>query len=333
MLVFAALIGAMSLAMVSPSDPDPGTHVGAVTASPQPSAPTDGRLPTEQPEIRQPKDGLTTPEREMPVTVAVPPDPLPLRLLTLEILRDGQKLGEVERPAEGDVTVEGVRLLEGTNIITAALRGPGGLGPLSDPIAVVLDLTATPLTITAPATKETTIEPSILLAGTSEPGASVTVRNANKDWENPTVVGPAGTFDMNVPLVDGKNRIVVTSVDAAGNRSRERIVVTRRDGRPLLKATAPKNVRVSALPTNVKVQVEVKDANGKTIEGADVVFAVTIPGRSSETNEDQTNASGRVVWKLPIPKGSSREDVILITVVATAPNGLSRENLVQITVV
>jgi hypothetical protein len=96
---------------------------------------------------------------------------------------------------------------------------------------------------------------------------------------------------------------------------------------------APKNIRASALPTTVKVQVEVTDADGRSLEGAEVVFAVTIPGRASDTNEDQTSESGRVVWRVPIPKGSTPEDVIVVGIVVTAPNGQSREKLVQIKVV
>jgi hypothetical protein len=297
-----------------------------------PSAPADDRVPTEQPEILQPREGLTTGEWEIPVTVAVPADDLPRRDLTLEILRDGETLGEAQRPRPGDVIVEGVRLLEGTNLLTAALRGPGGLGPLSDPVSVVLDRTVAPLTLTAPNDDATTMDSSVVVSGTSEPGATVAIRNASRDWEDPAVVGPSGSFEATVPLVEGKNRIVVISTDEAGNKRRAARTITRQNGRPNLKVTAPKKVRLASLPAKIKLQVEVTDANKRSISGADVVFAVTIPGQSSETNEEQTNDAGRVVWRLPVPKGSSSGDLILVSVMVTAPNGQSRDGLVQIRV-
>ena len=273
---------------------------------------------------------MTTGEWEIPVTVAVPADPLPRGLLTLEILRDGIKLAEQLKPKAGDVTVEGVRLLEGTNIITAALRGPGGLGPLSDPVSVVLDRTVTPLTVNAPSDKLTTTDATVVVSGKSEPGASVAIRNPAKDWEDPKVIGPSGSFEVTVPLAMGKNRIAIVSTDDAGNERRISKLVTRKDGRPRLKLSAPKRIKASALPTTVKVQVVVNDANGRSIEDAEVVFAAAVPGQSSETNEEQTDEKGRVVWRLPISKGSGRGDLILVNVVVTAPNGFSREGLAQI---
>ena len=331
-LVIAALFGAVVLAVVSPSGPRSSNQAVVPLLTPVPSAPADRRLPTEQPDIVAPTEGRTTGEWEIPVIVAVPEDPLPRRIISVTVLRNGVELVELERPEPGDVTIEGVRLVEGTNVITAALRGPGGLGPMSDPITVVLDRTAPTFAVTGPKDDRKTTDPSILVTGTSEPGASIDIKNATKGWQDPAVVGPSGSFEKSVPLVDGQNRIVIKATDQAGNVRRITRRVTREDGRPKVRLKAPKGVKARSLPTNIKVQVEVDDAGNQSIQGAEVVFALTIPGQSSETNEAQTNASGRATWRVAIPRGSAPKDIILVSVKVTAPNGQSREGLVQIPV-
>ena len=69
----------------------------------------------------------------MDVSAEVPEEPLARRALTLVILRAGEEVKSLARPRVGGrVTVADVPLIAGENVLTAALRGPGGLGPESD---------------------------------------------------------------------------------------------------------------------------------------------------------------------------------------------------------
>lgn len=293
--------------------------------------PTDGRLPSEVPEIMAPAEGTVTGEREIAVTVSVPEDPLPRRLLTLEVVRDGVILKSEPRPVIGtDVVVEGVRLDEGPNVLTAVLRGPGGAGPASEPVTVALDRTPPDLTVSAPRENRKTTEPNIAVTGTSEPGATVGVRNATRGWEDPAVVGPSGSFEMLVPLSQGRNRIVIRATDPAGNVRRITRFVEQQDGRPVVRLKAPKSVKVASLPTNIRIQARVSDADGEPIQGADIVFSITVPGQGSEIHEGVTNPAGRSNWRPSIGSGGRRGDIIIVNAQVTAPNGQQRKASVEI---
>ncbi|MFV2063275.1 MAG: Ig-like domain-containing protein [Chloroflexota bacterium] len=331
-LIMTALLGAVTLAVISPSDQDRSGQVATVTQTAVPSIPADTRLPTEQPEILQPEDGVTSGEWETTIIVALPEDPLPRRLLKLQILRNGKVLGEKPRPEAGDVTFQGIRLKKGANVLIAALQGPGGLGPLSEPVTIMLDDTRPELAISTPEEDFKTSDRTVVLSGTSEPGATVDIKNATKGWVDPAVVGPSGSFTKTVPLVEGKNRIVIKATDGAGNVRRVTRFVIQQDGRPVVKLNAPKNVKLASLPATIRLRVEVTDASGDSIVGADAIFTLIIPGQSSETNEDVTNASGRASWRVTVPKGSQRDDIILGNVKVTRSNGQTREASVEIKV-
>ena len=332
-LVIAALVAVITLAVVSPSDPGSGTEQTGLVGrpSPNPSAGTvDDRLPTERPAITSPADGFVTGEREFEVTVSVARDPLPARLLTLEILRGGVVVGSKKPKQATDITVAGVRLVEGPNELTAALRGPGGRGPMSEPITILVDRDGPSLTLTSPQDNEKTIEGTVLVAGTTEPGVSVKVLNQSKKWEDVTTVGNSGTFEQVVPLVEGKNRIIVVATDEVGNVDRVRRVVMKQNGRPFVELSAPKKVALKDLPTEIRLRVDVTDDNKKPIEGAAVTFTLIEPLQGAETFETETNASGRATWRAPISRRGSRQDVIRAAVKVTAPNGKQRTEAVDI---
>lgn len=330
-LVITALIAAISLAVLSPSDPSHPAQVGSVPSATAVSFPADGRVPTEQPEIISPSEGTVTGEWETSVTVAVPEDAIPARLLTLQVLGNGQVLATKERPAGEEIKLP-IRLSEGLNQLSAVLVGPGGPGPESPSVAVTLDKTAPALTVSAPKDNTKTSDTTIELSGTSESGAKVTVRNSTKGWSDPAVVGPSGSFETVVPLKRGKNRIVTRAIDDAGNVKRDIRFVIQQDGRPVVKLKAPKSIKMAKLPTRIPLRVSVTDASGDALEGAAVVFSITIPGQPSDTYEDTTNSSGNATWQVSIPRGSRRGDVILASVKVTGPTGQSRGGSAEIAV-
>jgi hypothetical protein len=217
------------------------------------------------------------------------------------------------------VTVRDVPLLEGENVLSAALEGPGGLGPASNPVAVTQDRDAPVLGITSPQDGTETIETTIDLAGTSEAGASVTIANAAKGWDNTLRVGPSGTFEISVPLALGRNRIIVHSTDSAGMEQRSMVAVQRKDGRPVIELSAPKRVARRELPRQIRVVVDVTDVEGREIEGATVSYSLGGPGWTAQDWVDETNAGGRSAWEVQLVAGASESDPIL-GVEVIAPN-------------
>ena len=152
-LVMLAILAAIVLAVLSPSDHDtgrqPGTVVGS-SPSPAPSpgaSPADGRVPTSRPSINSAP--TLTAEVEIPVVVQIPADEkLPRKLLTLVLLRGDEEIGSLKKFKLGQETTVYARLIEGgVNEITAALRTEAGLGPQSDPVLVTQDKDAPGLEI------------------------------------------------------------------------------------------------------------------------------------------------------------------------------------------
>jgi hypothetical protein len=323
-LVIVSLMGAITLAVISPGDGTRTSGAGIVrpdvTPSPQATA-EDTRRPTGQPEIASPRSGWVIGEWYIDVRVEVPEEPLPRRTLTLVVLRDGREVKSLPRPEIGATsTVTDVPLVAGANVLTAALRGPGGLGPESEPIAVTQDRDAPVLDVTTPKDGLETTESEIGVAGTSEAGASVKVENLAKGWDATLVVGPSGSFELVVPLALGKNRIVARSTDGAGMERRDDVVVERKDGRPVIKLTAPNRVSRADLPKEVRVVVDVTDVDGKAIEGANVSYGIGGPGGTTEDFSDETNAEGRSTWQVDVVAGSSQSSAI-VSVEVIAPNG------------
>ncbi len=326
-LVIVALLGAIGLAVVSPSDDggttDPGGTTAGVTAAPSPGAsPRDTRLPIARPEIVSPKAGWIIGEWYVDVDVAVPEaEALPKRLLSVVVLRGDEVLKSLPRPEAGrTVTVSDVPLVAGPNELTASLQGPGGLGPVSEPVSVTQDRDAPVLRISAPKAGTETLETTIGVTGTSEPGASVAVSNAANRWDADVGVGPAGSFEVRVPLALGRNRIVVRSTDAAGMEQQDDVVVVRKDGRPKLKISAPKQVSRADLPKLIRIAVDVSDANGDDIQDAVVTYTLGGPGWTAQDFEDQTDANGRSTWEVELVAGGSGSDPTL-AVEVIAPNG------------
>jgi hypothetical protein len=327
-LVIAALLGAISLAVFSPGEGAAPAQPGstAAGASPSPRATTlDTRLPTTQAEITSPKAGWIIGEWyvdvAVAVAVAVADETLPRRLLSLVVLRDGTEVKSLDRPDVGrTVTVPDVPLAAGQNVLTAALRGPGGLGPTSEPVIVTQDRDAPVLRITAPKTGLETIETSVTVTGTSEPGASVSVANTTNRWDTDIGVGPSGDFEVKVPLAMGRNRIAVSSTDAAGMEQRDAITVVRKDGRPVIKISAPKHVARSELPKLIRISVDVTDVDGVELQDATVSYTLGGPGWTAQDFEDQTDADGRSTWEVELVAGDSGSDPTL-GVEVIAPNG------------
>jgi hypothetical protein len=321
-LVIASLLGAVALAVFSPSDgqapvsPSPGIP----STSPSPLASVlETRVPTARPQITSPKTGWLVKEWYIDVVVKIPEEKLPRRILELVILRDDQEIGRLPRPdTGGSVTLEEVELVAGENVLTAALRTVAGRGPASESVTVTQDRNAPDLEITSPATATETIEDSVSITGTSEAGVSVTVENPGVPFETTMGVGPSGEFEVNVPLDLGRNRITVRSTNDAGMDRQDTVIVVRADGRPRIATfNAPKSVARSELPTEIRVVVEVTDAKGEEIEDAIVSYSLGGLGWTGQRFEDRSDGNGRSVWEVElVPSGAGNDPSITVEVIA-----------------
>lgn len=328
-LVIAAIVGAVFLAVISPSDPDGSEQPGAVAdvastsliPSPSPS-PTeiDVSVPVVTPAIVVPQDGKQTGEYEFAVTVAVPEDRTVARKhLDLHIYNNGQIAKTFEKPRPGtDVKVEGVRLSPGDNVLTAVLSSPAGPGPTSDAITVIHDEELPVLEIVAPKNKYQTYDDRVSVEVTSEIDASVTIRNTANDHDVEVTIGPGGDASQNIRLRRGKNRIEATSVDQAGQDQKRSINVIRLDGRPTVKIKAPESVDP---PEQIRIVAEVTDDKKEPMKGAEVFFTLAASNQSTEEENATTNAKGRAVWEVQIDGSSSPADTLELGVTVISPSG------------
>jgi hypothetical protein len=337
-LVIAALMGTILLAVFSPGDvgkPEVAAEaeappVASPGQAPASHRPGDTRLPTTQPAITSPRDGSVEGEWDIAVMVSVPQDPLPSRALWLVILSDGQEVKRVAKPGRGkSVEVQGVPLEPGANLLTAALEGPGGLGPASAPVVVHQDRDAPELGVVSPENGTETYDDEVDVVISSEPGASLVVTNNATKRDNDYTVGPTGTQTVSVRLAVGKNRISVTSTDEADQKQDAAVMVVRKDDQPDIKLGGTRQVKRSALPACLRIVVDVKDAEGEAIPEATVTFTLGGPGWQTKESVDTTNGNGRAVWTPDLLPGAS-DGAPRVTVEVVTPQGGRGEKFQEI---
>lgn len=341
-LVVAALLGAIVLAVVSPGQRStvPESELtaagGAVAASPTPTpvaSGTDTRLPSVAPTIRSPEHLTITREWRIDVQVAVPRDPeLRRRQLRLVVLVDDKVAVELPRPQVGEsVMVPDVELRPGPNVLTAALKGPGGLGPPSEPVTIHMDRDAPELSISSPEDGSTVLGTEVRLVIVSEPGASVTVRNVDRrNWKNRFDVGRGGTLETDVELRMGTNRIVVSSTGESGMKQEDQITVQAKSGKPVIELDVPA-VKRNELPKRIRVAATVRDADGKAIEGAEVSFSMSSLELETKTSQASTDVDGRATWEVVVPAGAGdAAPMVSADVIATNDERATKSKAVKI---
>jgi hypothetical protein len=320
--VITAIVAAIILGMLSPSDPSPAVAGSstATEASPTPAASSiDERVPTARPTITNPRPDVTR-EIIIPVTVKLPAEELPADVLDLLIMRGDDILKTHPEPKTGDtVTVEGVEIADGVNELTALLKGPGGWGPRSEPVSITVDREAPDLLIVSPEDRHVTYEDTVRVEIAWEPGADVTVRNATRDFRQPLPLGPSGDVAVTVPLKLGVwNTIKVRGRDRAGVPRTAQVEVKRVDGTPRIKIKKIDPLRRSALPAKIKVIVTVRDAEGEPMEGAEVSYALGGADRTTDVSVGYTNAKGRSSWNPTVSGSSSTADALELVVTVTS---------------
>jgi hypothetical protein len=170
-------------------------------------------------------------------------------------------------------------------------------------------------------------EPTEIVRGRTEAGASVEVADENSGRPLETTVAGDGRFESTVELAIGSNAFIVRSVDAAGNRSSTRLEVTRATSLASVTMSVSANglpvdqLTVGELPISVDVVAIVRDELGNASDGATVTFSLSPPNRTTTTYRTTTNG-GQAKWpSLLVDGGDSATGTWLLTVLAVMPSG------------
>jgi hypothetical protein len=125
-----------------------------------------------------------------------------------------------------------VGLIEGANPISVISTDPAGNFARVD-LTVYRDTIPPPLIVTEPASGVWVNYPTIIVKGTSEQGATVSVGGQL------AIVQSDGSFEVPVALMEGPNIISLTATDVAGNSASAQVIVNVDTIPPYLLVTSP----------------------------------------------------------------------------------------------
>jgi hypothetical protein len=226
-----------------------------------------------------------------------------------------------------------LNLVEGPNAFVAVLVSPSGAGASSPPVVYTLDTKAPAIKIGSPANNSTQTGTSVHVTGTTDAGATVTIRNTQVPGGGlgRQVVGGDGKFDLTVALVAGNNPIVVTSTDLAGNSTPANLTLKRNFGQLAVHLSVVPAKISPTTPTSITLTAHATSANGGPLANASVTFTLTIQGLGPITPDPmKTDATGTATWTTTIsnatPGGSG-----LATVQVTSSTGDSITNSAKVT--
>jgi hypothetical protein len=193
-------------------------------------------------------------------------------------------------------------LTEGRNNISATLVRSSTFESEYSPIVTwVLDLNPPKITITSPKDGDRVETPDATIHGSTQAGTTLVARNLANSASISTVAGRDGSFEFQLPLVEGENQIEIAGTDPAGNQNtRElKLVQGSTEMRVNLRASLY-TISVKHHPSSLQLVVVVLDPTGDPIAGARAFFTLQIPGLAPISNELLTGADGRVTFTTPL---------------------------------
>jgi hypothetical protein len=214
-----------------------------------------------------------------------------------------------------------VTLTEGQNTFVATLAGPNGEGQESPPVTYILDTKLPSVSITSPADGAKVSTSSIDLAGTSDAGATIQVRNAMapNGALNSTVVGSDGRFKLAVVVVAGPNTIYLTSTDQAGNATNTSLTVKRDYGQLAAHLAVTPSKFSSSAQVTLKLTIHATSFSGNPLANAKATFTVTIQGLGPiQSPELTTDATGTAAWEVSVSQAAPGIGQATVTLVSDA---------------
>ena len=193
-------------------------------------------------------------------------------------------------------------LTEGRNAISATLVTSATEESEHSPIVTwILDLTKPKIAIASPKDGDNIETPDALFRGSSQAGTTLVARNTSNGASISTVAARDGTFEFQLPLVQGDNEVEITATDPAGNQNAKtlKLVQGRTEMRVNLRASLY-TISVKHHPSSLQLIVVVLDPSGDPIEGARAFFTLQIPGLAPISNELLTGADGRATFTTPL---------------------------------
>ena len=291
-----------------------GAFNGAVTKlssqGPATAPPSGAALDT--PVLDAPSnDGYTT-QVSMPILGSVPGTTVGKTGYTVKVYLVGKNdaRNEVASVTVGATTrfsTPPVTFTEGQNTFVATLVGPNGEGRESPPVTYILDTKLPKVSITSPAAGARVSASSIDVAGTSDAGATILVRNAMVTGGalNSAVVGSDGKFKLTVQVVAGPNTIYLTSTDRAGNATNTSVSVKRDYGQLAAHLAVIPSKFASTSQTKLTLTIHATSFNGNPLANAKASFTVTIQGLGPIVSPDvTTDAMGTAVWEVSVSQAT-----------------------------
>ena len=307
-----------------------GTFAGLVGGLlPSPTRATPTPLPALVPRLDLPRDHYTNGQTatitgHLPTGLHGPPG------ATIRIYDNGRFVTSVPVGTTTDFVVTGLPLVEGDNELTATVTIGTVEGEPSDSISIVRDDVAPKITLQSPKDGLKTTAATVRVAGTTEAGAAVTIRDISSGGTTTVIADGQGAFGVDVTLVNGENDLSITATDPAGNSDSKTLTVTRNAGG----VSATLTLSSRTVPGNghgtLTMTVQVKDSRGQPVSGGTATFIVTPPNQGALVLPAQTIVGGSASQTTTLAQQAPGQGQVVVTV--QLPDGRSATAIATFTV-
>jgi hypothetical protein len=260
--------------------------------------------PTDSPRIAGPEQPFTN-TASIDLYVSVPTEVLddPTAKVRIYLALEGLKAAPVVDVPVGTTSrmVVAFELTPGRNDITATLFRGQEESDHSPIVTWILDLDPPKIAITKPKDGASINTPEATIEGSTQAGTTLIARNEGNGASITTVAARDGAFEIGLPLVPGKNEIVITGTDPAGNVGSKAITLVQgsTEMRVQLRASTYQ-ISVRRHPSSLQLTVLVTDPKGDPLAGARAFFTLQIPGLAPISNELVTAVDGRAIFTTPL---------------------------------
>jgi len=214
---------------------------------------------------------------------------------------------EIALPRTAAFSIPGVPLTTGPNDLSVTLVGPGGESPPSAGVTYVMDAEAPVIKITSPKEGSTVNRAAAEITGTTQALSGLVARNEANGATATATAADDGSFSLQVPIADGPNGITITATDPAGNAGSAVVTVRRGAGKLTADISASSyRLKKTSLPEPLTVKVVVTDPDGRPLDGAAVLFTITVPGIPAIVpSEVSTDGAGIASFRTTIPAAAT----------------------------
>lgn len=277
--------------------------VDRLVATPVPTG--TALAPTDSPRIASPDQPYTNQDLiELEVTVPTTAVGDPSAKVRIYLALEGLEPAPVLDWPIGDTirVVIPFELEEGRNAISATLvLGTTNESEHSPIVTWILDLKPPKLSIRSPVDGENIETPDAIFRGSTQAGTTLVARNLANSASISSVAGRDGSFEFQLPLVEGDNQIELTGTDPAGNQRTKSLTLVQGSTEMRVNLTASVyTISVKHHPSALQLSVLVRDPSGDPIAGAIAFFTLQIPGLAPISNEVVTGADGRATFTTPL---------------------------------